>query len=156
MRLHLLPISTRRTLIYCQKTAVAGPATEVTYVDKVTEKAANLWTKWEGYEKGWQKTVVQYGNKALQRIPYEEWGLKSIPPLTTDRQNAELSEKDKVEVIFPSSIIPEASVSKVLRTLGTERQALHKKYMIYSIIGMPISAPVALLPVCVHPVPSGM
>lgn len=146
MRLYLLPISTRRTLIYCKRLNVTT-SEQVTLIDKGTIKAAALWANWEKKESGWQKKVVDYGNKALQRIPYEEWGLKSIPPLSARRKDKELSGKERVEVSFPSTILPESKIKDILRKLGTERQALHKKRMIYSFIGMPITAPVALLPV---------
>lgn len=145
MRLLLLPISTRRTLIYAQRLSV--PAAEnQTYIDKGTKRAAKLWSDWEKKESGWQKKVVDFGNVALKRIPYEEWGLKSIPPLSARKQEEALATKKDVEVAFPSSLIHEQKVLDVLRTLGTERQALHKQRMIYSFIGMPISAPFALVP----------
>jgi len=102
---------------------------------------------WEKKESGWQKKIVEYGNAALRKIPYEEWGLKSIPPLSARRKSEELSGKEEVEVSFPSTLIPENTVSEVLRKLGTERQKLHKSRMIYCIIGMPITAPIAILPV---------
>jgi hypothetical protein len=86
------------------------------------------------------------GNQALKNIPYEEWGLKSIPPLSKRKQEDEIIGKAKVEVHFPSSLIPEEKVLDVLKTLGTERQGLHKQRMIYCFIGMPISAPFALVP----------
>jgi len=146
MRLFLLPISTRRTLIYCQRLNVTTTEKQ-SWLDKGTTKAANLWAGWEKKESGWQKKVVDYGNQALKRIPYEEWGLKSIPPLSKRKETEELSGKEKVEVSFPSTLIPQDSVLELLRTLGTERQGLHKSRMIYSFIGMPISAPFALVPI---------
>jgi hypothetical protein len=145
MRLFLLPVSTRRTLIYCKRLDVTN-AQSSSWLDKGTTKAANIWAGWEQKESGWQKKVVDYGNQALKRIPYEEWGLKSIPALSTQKQSEESSGKDKVEVVFPPSLIPEESVLDVLKTLSTERQALHRKWLIGSFIGMPISAPVALIP----------
>ena len=146
MRLFLLPISTRRTLIYCQRIneQLTG---EQTYIDKVTTKASTTWVKWEKYEKGWQKKITEYGNKLFQRLPYEEWGLKSIPPLSARQRAQALQGKEKVDVEFPLSNIQQGAVLDVLRKLGTERQALHKKWMWGSIIGMPFTAPFALLPV---------
>jgi len=146
MRFFLLPISTRRTLIYAQRLNVTTTSQQ-SWLDKGTTRAAKLWISWEKKESGWQRKVVDYGNEALKRIPYEEWGLKSIPPLTARRTEDELSGNAKVEVQFPSSLIPEEKVLDVLRTLGTERQSLHKQRMIYCFVGMPISAPFALVPV---------
>lgn len=146
MRLYLLPISTRRTLIYCQRLNVTTTSQQG-LLDKGTDRAAKLWASWEKKESGWQRKVVDYGNQALKRIPYEEWGLKSIPPLSARRKEEELSGKGTVEVQFPGSILPEDKVLDVLRTLGTERQSLHKQRMIYCFIGMPITAPIAILPV---------
>jgi len=145
MRLFLLPISTRRTLIYCQRLNVTTSEKQ-TWLDKGTTKAASLWAAWEKKESGWQKRVVNYGNQALRRIPFEEWGLKSIPPLSARRKAEELSRDEKVEVSFPKSLIPEEKVRDVLRVLGTERQGLHKKRMQWCFVGMPISAPFALVP----------
>jgi hypothetical protein len=146
MRLFLLPISTRRTLLYCQRLNVANTEQQG-WIDKATTKAASLWASWEKKESGWQRKVVDYGNKALKRIPYEEWGLKSVPPLSTRREKEELSSKEKIEVVFPSSLIRAESVLDILKALGTERQSLHQKRMIWSFVGMPLVAPFALVPV---------
>ena len=134
MRLFLLPISTRRTLIYCQRLNITTTEKQ-TWLDKGTTRAANLWASWEKKESGWQKKIVDYGNQALKRIPYEEWGLKSIPPLSARRKEGDISGEEKVEVSFPPSLIPEEKVPEVLKILGTERQALHKRRMIWSFIG---------------------
>ncbi|TEY38999.1 hypothetical protein BOTCAL_0473g00050 [Botryotinia calthae] len=146
MRLYLLPISTRRTLIYCQRLNVTT-TNEVSLLDKTTTKANNLWSSWEKKESGWQKKVVEFGNKALQRIPYEEWGLKSIPPLSKRRRAEGLGDKEKVEISFPSNFLPQENISKILQILGTERRQLHKTRLWGSIIGMPVVAPFALVPI---------
>ncbi|CAG8973360.1 hypothetical protein HYALB_00000123 [Hymenoscyphus albidus] len=144
MRLFLLPISTRRVLIYCQRLNVAAPEKQ-TWADWGTSKATKLWAGWEKRESGWQRKVVDYGNYALKRIPYEEWGLKSIPPISARKK--EISAGEKVEVFFPSTVLPEQNILEVLKKLGTERQSLHQKRLIWSCIGMPISAPFAIVPV---------
>lgn len=147
MRLYLLPLSTRRTLIYAQRLGVTSTQNETGLLNKATASAARLWARWEAKEKGWQKKVVDYGNVAMRRIPYEEWGLKSVPPLSARRKTEESQGKEKVELVFPGKILPLTKVEGIARTLATEREALHRKSMIWCIIGMPITIPFALVPV---------
>ncbi|KAI1207934.1 mitochondrial K+-H+ exchange-related-domain-containing protein [Annulohypoxylon truncatum] len=146
MKFFLLPISTRRTLLYCQKIQVL-PKEKQSIVDKATVRAAKLWSGWEKKEAGWQKKVVVYGNSLLRRIHFEEWGLKSVPPLSTKRREEEVLGKDKNQLIYPEDIIPTKHAVNVLRALGTDREPLHKTRLIWCLIGMPISAPFALVPV---------
>ena len=90
---------------------------------------------------------MSYGNYAFRRIPYEEWGLKSVPPLSQSRKEAELrGGSEKVEVVYPKSLLSMDKVPKILETLATERESLHKKRLIWCLIGMPIAAPIGLLP----------
>ncbi|KAK0714817.1 mitochondrial K+-H+ exchange-related-domain-containing protein [Lasiosphaeris hirsuta] len=145
MRLYLLPISTRRTLLYCQKLKV--PASDKqTWSDKIQGKAARTWSEWEKKESGWQKSVVNYGNLLQRRIPYEEWGLKSVPPLSKSRKDTELKGTEKVEVVYPKSLLAMDKVPRVLETLATEREALHRKRLIWCFVGMPFTLPVGLIP----------
>ena len=147
MRLFLLPISTRQSLIYCQRLNKQLPA-EITYIDKLTTKASSTWLNWEKKESGWQKKVTSYGNTLLQRLPFEEWGLKSIPPLNARRKAAEIEGKEEVRLEHPNGLIREDHIRDTLRMYASdEKHAFHTKWMWGSILGMPISAPVALLPV---------
>ncbi|CCF41336.1 hypothetical protein CH063_11648 [Colletotrichum higginsianum] len=146
MRLYLLPLTTSRTLLYSQRLNIATN-NQQGLADKVGKKAAKLWAGWEARESGWQKKVVNYGNYALRRIPYEEWGLKSVPPISARRKDDELKGKERIELVFPDSVIPAGKAEQVVKTLATERDALHKRKLIWCLIGMPISAPFALVPV---------
>ncbi|KAK8105991.1 mitochondrial K+-H+ exchange-related-domain-containing protein [Apiospora kogelbergensis] len=146
MRLYLLPISTRRTLLYCERFNVQS-AQKKTLVDNVTTRAATLWSKWEKKESGWQRKIVDYGNHALRRIPYEEWGLKSVPPLSARRRDEELKGQEKVELVFPDTVIPTSRAVSVLKTLGTERESFHKRNLTWCLVGMPFTIPFALVPV---------
>lgn len=146
MRLYLLPISTRRTLLYCQKLN-APTAAQQTWSDWIQAKAARTWSGWEQKESGWQKFVVNHGNRALRRIPYEEWGLKSVPPLSQRRRQVEMKGNEKIEVVYPKSLLAMDRVPKLLQTMSTEREALHKRRLFWCFVGMPITAPIALLPV---------
>lgn len=109
-----------------------------------------MWVAWEKDEKSfkrWKKTITVYGNKAFKQIPYEEWGLKTIPALTAKRKSAVVEGKEKVEVMFPGLFLQEKKVPSILLQLATERQALHRKRMLWSIFGMPITIPFILVPV---------
>ncbi|KAK2820050.1 hypothetical protein FQN49_007769 [Arthroderma sp. PD_2] len=147
MRLFLIPISTGRTLIYCKRLDAAVPTKQLSYLDRITNKATATWTKWEAAEKGWQKTLVTYGHRALQRIPYEEWGLKSVPPLSSRRETEELQSRKPVELLYPKNAIQTSKVLGLLQQLATERQQLHRKRMWWSIVVAPLTAPFALVPV---------
>lgn len=146
MRLFLLPISTKRSLIYCQRINQQLKK-EQSYADKITAKASKTWLSWEKAEKGWKQKVTSYGNKLFQRLPYEEWGLKSIPPLSARRQAQELGDNPKTLVVYPASVVEHVSAEETLGSFSAEgRQAFHTKWMWASIVGMPISAPIALIP----------
>lgn len=103
---------------------------------------------WEKYEKGWQKKVTVYGNKLFQRLSYEEWGLKSVPSLSAKRRAEELEGKTKSTVEYPGTVLKPEEVSDILRRYGSnEKQSYHRKWLWATIIGMPITIPVALIPV---------
>ncbi|KAK4697058.1 hypothetical protein P7C71_g962, partial [Lecanoromycetidae sp. Uapishka_2] len=109
MRLFLLPISTRQSLIYCQRLN-QQLTTQTTTIDKITSKAAATWVNWEKRDSGWQKKVTTYGNKLFQRLPYEEWGLKSIPPLSARRKREEVDGIEDVRLEYPEAFIEPQTV----------------------------------------------
>ena len=49
--------------------------------------------------------------------------------------------------MYPPSMIDEDAVPTVLQRLATERDGLHRKRLIWSVVGMPIAAPFGLVPV---------
>ncbi|KAF2837298.1 hypothetical protein M501DRAFT_995883 [Patellaria atrata CBS 101060] len=145
MRLFLLPISTRRALIYSERIP-QRPDAKLSIVDRVINKSSETWARWEKEEGGWKRWVTRKGESIFKRIPYEEWGLKSIPALSERRKIALKEGKENAEVLFPGLFLNEAKVPEILRQLAQERQSLHRKRLIWSIVGMPISAPFALVP----------
>jgi hypothetical protein len=149
MRLFLLPISTRRTLIYCERLQpTLAPGQKPPILDRVLSKTSETWTKWESAEKGWQKKVTTYGNQLFRRIPFEEWGLKTLPPLTKTREK-EMIETGRLrfDVLFPEKFLKESRVLGMLDKLARERQGLHKAKLWQSVALMPVTIPFALVPV---------
>ena len=125
------------------------PNAKSSYADRITHKAAETWSKWESYDRGWQKKVTEYGNTALQRIPYEEWGLKSVPALNAKRKAEDIKDRGTIEVVYPGNVLKEQDVPTILRKLGTERQMLHRQRAYWSLIVTPLTIPFGLIPVYV-------
>ncbi|KAF2401832.1 hypothetical protein EJ06DRAFT_528980 [Trichodelitschia bisporula] len=151
MRLFLLPISARRTLIYCERPPPSPHHTR-SYVDRLTTKASETWARFERAPSGWKKQLTVYGNAALRRIPFEEWGLKTIPSLSSSRRSKILDGSDaepppKIPVLFPPSFLPAKRVFPTLHTIATSRQPLHRQRLVYSLIGAPLTLPFALVPI---------
>lgn len=145
-KIFLLPLTTRQALIYCQK-AAPKPNSKPTIADRITAKAAETWAKLETAKSGWRKTLVYYGNQGLQRIPYQEWGLKSFPASNPKLQAEQLTEGKKFDVLYPGNIMHKEDVPKVLARLARERKQLHWNRFIGSMVAMPICVPFALVPV---------
>jgi len=123
-------------------------SSETTIVDRLTTKASTTWIGWEKKESGWQQKVTSYGNKLFQRVPHEEWGLKSIPPLSARRKSEEIEGEQEVKIVYPQGFIDSKQAQETLRRLGgDEKQGFHSRLLWGCIIGMPISAPFALIPV---------
>ena len=171
MRLYLLPISTRRTLLYCEPLSHAAPVEKQSYIDRGVAKANTYWADWEKDTKSpldWKKRVTTYGNMMFRRIPFEEWGLKSVPPLkkrdkdpassgvptaggvvTTGDKGPEGRLGKRVEVHYPGvyQALCHDSVLATIKRAANERRGLHRKRMWWSAVGMPITLPIGLLPV---------
>lgn len=145
MRLFVIPISTRRALIYARPLR-RDHAKELSIADRITNKVAETWAEWEEAEKGWKKNLVSWGNKVQQRIPYEEWGLKSIPSLNAQRRLDESYGSKKIDVLFPGNAIKSEKLKPILHRIATERQDLHRKRMWWSFIACPLTAPFGLIP----------
>ncbi len=146
MRLFLLPISTRQSILYCEQLSL-DPAGKPNLVKRITDRASQTWTGWEKSEGGWKKTLTTYGNKVLNRIPYQEWSLKTVPPLPEKPPADKLGDHDKVEVLYPGRFLKEQKVSDIISGLAIDRKPLHNRRFWWSLVGMPLVAPFALVPV---------
>lgn len=106
----------------------------------------------------------------FNRIAFEEWGLKSIPPIKSgprrtdgnkgmgmqpdgapndkEKTGARQSGEKIVEVRYPAMFqgLNKEPVLQLLQRLGTERQSLHQKRMWWSMGAIPLTAPIGLLP----------
>ena len=145
MRIFLLPLTTRQALVYCQR-ITPKPVAQRSIFDRVTTKATDTWADWERAEKGWKKQVITYGNKALQRIPYQEWGLKSFPASNADLQAQQITDNKQFEIVYPANVMTKEDVPKVLGRLARERKTMHYNRFIGSLVAAPFTIPFALIP----------
>ncbi|KAJ6145762.1 hypothetical protein N7470_009657 [Penicillium chermesinum] len=131
MRLFLIPISTRRALIYARPLR-KDIAKELSMLDRVTTKAAQQWAKWEEAESGWKKQLVTWGEQSSATYSIRRMGAKEYPvsQITTEG-NAVHVEK----------------IPSLLHKIATERQEFHKSKMRWSLGTAPLTAPFALIPV---------
>jgi hypothetical protein len=147
MRLFLLPVSTRRTLIFCERTKEAITGAKPPLQERIITKASQTWASWERADKGWQKKVTLYGNSLFKNIPFQEWGLKTLPSASKKHLQDVDEGKIKVDCLYPASFLKPAHVSDVLKRIATERQGLHTKRFWQCVFWMPITIPFALVPV---------
>ncbi|KAK6512281.1 hypothetical protein TWF481_001171 [Arthrobotrys musiformis] len=143
MRLFLIPLTPRRAFVYGHRVAQEANKRR-SLLDRAITKSSDIWLKWEKYEKGWQKQLTVHGNRLLRRISYQEWSLKSVSALP---RNIPDNERPKVPVIYPPSVMTPGEIPKLLHQLGTEKSGTHRRLLIWCFIGMPISAPFALIPI---------
>ncbi|KAM0724250.1 hypothetical protein Q7P37_000132 [Cladosporium fusiforme] len=148
MRLFLLPISTCRTLIFCERVPhTLAPGEKLPIADRIIDKSSETWTSWEKAEKGWKRKVTDYGNHLFRRIPFEEWGLKTIPAASEKRLQDIDAGKLKFECLFPGAFLKANRVEEVLSRIALDRQSLHRKKMWQSLSLMPATIPFTVVPV---------
>lgn len=137
-------------------------------IEFITSKANGMWADWESTPKSplqWKKRVTTLGNSLFAKIPYPEWGLKSIPPLSAARSEEEtqLAQIDRsspdpglrsrrraaeVDVVYPARMFRESEIRGVLGQLASgTNQAFYRKRMWWSVVAMPLTIPFAVVPV---------
>lgn len=172
MRLLVVPLSVRTSMVYCQTAALPRARQTPRLDERLVERANKTWNKFAESDKQWQRKIVDWGNLAMERISYNEWGLKTIPERGKylrrikpaedaaeaeaehisvaefeKREDLKSTDLEQVRVDFPGSVLSSLEAESRLRTLANHGIAHHTKYFWLSTIGAPLTLPVALLPV---------
>ncbi|GAA5990202.1 hypothetical protein JCM11641_001816 [Rhodosporidiobolus odoratus] len=134
------------------------------YINKATDKAADLWSGLGKAEKGWKKKAYDTGERLMDKIEYEEWALKAIDPALAPRPiAASLSSKsspsspssssrkpsadETVELLYPASLLePEALLASLRKQLH-HRAPHHKSAAWRCLVLSPLTWPFAILPI---------
>ncbi|KAI5291696.1 hypothetical protein KEM54_001666 [Ascosphaera aggregata] len=117
-------------------------ATKPDWHNTLQLKTAQKWAQWEQAESGWKKHLVQWGDRVMQRVPFQEWGLKSVPSL----RSTGAQRRQPVDLLYPKNVMHESTVLFQLKKLATERQTLHRQRMWWSLMISPLTAPIAIIP----------
>lgn len=117
MKLVFTPLTARRAMVYCVQTSVTPPASQTPRLDdKLVKKFGTVWKQFESSETGWKKQIVFWTNKMLEQIPYEEWGLKSIPRQSAVlRRLKQIEAKDEKELFEKNEKLPVAEQLPVVQ-----------------------------------------
>lgn len=168
MRLVVIPLSLKRSMVYCQwdtKTATQGkPRID----ERLVQRATSAWNNFSKSETKWKQKIVSWANAAMEKIPYDEWSLKTIPARSSvlRRLNSSVSNEttgqqvstsaanglnDKnlkaITVIYPKTCLSASVVRTRLEKLSSAGISYHTKYMWLSAIGAPLTLPVAIVPI---------
>ncbi|KAJ8101173.1 mitochondrial K+-H+ exchange-related-domain-containing protein [Lipomyces tetrasporus] len=168
MRIIILPLSTASRLVIAQRTS--SHALPPRFDDRLAQRAHNMWTTWESSTTWWKIKVTKWGNAAMDRIPYDEWSLKGVPRppaglLPTHpkkwwefwKRNDDLRDRNlrdreflmqskRVPLVYPPGLIKDHEAAEFVRQLAEKGLPYHFKYMVLSLVGAPLTLPVALIP----------
>lgn len=138
---------------------------------KITTNAAKGWHKIANSEKSINKKITKFINRLLNTIPYEENCLRSFPSKKTMIREINLEQlkghdiqgETLLQTYIDQHKIPPNQIKRVplyyadfqsqllvetqLNDLVEARRSIHIKYASLCAIGIPISLPVALVPV---------
>lgn len=157
--------------------------------DRLVTRASKLWTSFETSPTKWKQTLVKTINGLLERLPYSESSLRSIPAqssvlrrknaaidteshisydeyeklkvngqsrtppasITTSKDSLALSPAahiiEPISVYYPSSILSSDQSFAAMRALSLHGRQIHLRNLIGCILFLPLTMPVALLPV---------
>ncbi|CCH42334.1 hypothetical protein BN7_1878 [Wickerhamomyces ciferrii] len=174
----VIPITQNKSYIHFKfnENLINNDSLIVKYENKLSNIALKGWTRLKDSDKSYNQKIVHYVEKFLERTPWSENSLISIPSKATIlRQAFEENNKDdnkpdskpsilllndtdielnnkgenllNIPVYYPGSLMSSTQLKNELLTLSSKGQTYHKKQMILNGIGIPISLPFMLVPV---------
>ncbi|KAM3159537.1 hypothetical protein ACU8KH_05622 [Lachancea thermotolerans] len=167
VKLIAIPITNKRIFLYHKHSSeiLNMNSRIVRYETKITEKARKIWSKLEKSPREINQKLVRMVNSQLDKTPWTEDSLNTVPSegyiLKTVMENQEsrnltyqewFKNVDKLDVrpvcmYYPQSVMSERAVREQLKSLWDHGLNYHKKQMWLSILGLPLTLPVVLVPV---------
>jgi Mitochondrial K+-H+ exchange-related len=105
MRILLLPLTRRQTLLYAQRLTQNESMKPSPWLTWITAKAQKTWSDWGKSDTKWKSKTASIGNRLLDKIDWEEYSLKTIQdPKTTTSENVPPSSELEADMRFPLCI----------------------------------------------------
>lgn len=168
----VIPITQDKSYIHFKynEDLVNNDSIIVKYENKLTSVASKGWSKLKDSDKSYNKKIVHYVGRFLERTPWFENSLISIPSKSTLlRQAYHQDESDKqskpvlslasidqvnkdhqllsIPVYYPGSLITASQLKSELLSLSQEGQRYHRKQMIWNAVGIPLTLPFIVVPI---------
>lgn len=168
-----VPITTRHSYIYCNHSFSLLGANQklpwlITVENKLVSLALRVWDKLHKSQFIVNKKIVDWARKLLDTIPYNESCLKSFPSKTVmireingqeaknkrtimltgelQKSNIDLAQLKPIPVYHP--LFQDAlTIVEQMKTFRNELGTYHKKRAMWCALGIPVSLPLALIPV---------
>lgn len=161
MYLYAIPLTTKKTFIYCKHTNEIFNEGKEPLESKITSKFIKLWNQFRSSPVKVNKSISGFLESKLNEIPFMENSLLSIPSqknmrryrtdtheYITDAEAQGLSNQqlDHFNFYYPGKM---TSPMKILEDLKPEIKSeyeLHKKFLVRDMLLLPLTIPFILIP----------
>ncbi|WAQ87964.1 hypothetical protein PtA15_9A88 [Puccinia triticina] len=137
------------------KTSQSSPISPSALIRKLTDTGTKQWNKLADSAHGsWKSKIYNTGERMMDKIPFEEWALKSIdpPPIPSKIPSPETGSKGEdepsqvIELLYPGSLCVERELMSGLQRTMAESEPYHRKWMKLNIVLSPLTLPCAIVP----------
>lgn len=165
MKLIFLPLTVRRSLIFCEKQTTPLVRSKPKLDERIASKAGKIWSNFEASDKKWKLKIVKWTGKLLDTVPFEENGLRTVPPRNTymrklKTSDSHISERQAIqedvthhlepfELLYPHSaagFTSFESASNKLKTVIARAKQTHIRQALLCFVGLPLTLPFAINP----------
>ncbi|KAI5119200.1 hypothetical protein M0805_004455 [Coniferiporia weirii] len=162
MRILALPLTScapsdgQHTYYYFQTPPPADSGGKPSLLKRVTGKATEIWADFgKAPEGSWKQRAFKYGERAVDRIDFEELALKSMDPSLGPKialpgghnQHLEGKVKTSIPLIYPAFYASKVSPLQHLQSLLERRTPTHRRGFYFWILVSPLTAPFMLIPI---------
>lgn len=161
MLLYAIPLTNKRCFIYCKHTNEIFVNGALPLEHKLINKFLTVWNKFRASQVSVNRKIVAFLQRHIDEIPYMETSLLSIPSqknmrrfrtdtqeYITDAQTEGLdaSQLDHFNFYYPDKLTDPVKILDDLKPEITLQYESHKKLIYRDILLMPLTIPVALVP----------